>query len=152
LGDQLLEYLRNYEGRWTGRFSIHSTANGFTESFPVEQRYWWKGEVLHGLSVSDRDAGMDFATSKTWVDGKKLITEVKRGETKEVFYGVLHEGTLLWLPEDMRRANDYQMRESFTEEEGREKMLFEGFDTYVFGEGLAHIIIKGELILQADSK
>ena len=118
----------------------------------MEQRYWWKGEVLHGLSVSDRDAGMDFATSKTWVDGKKLITEVKRGETKEVFYGVLHEGTLLWLPEDMRRANDYQMRESFTEEEGREKMLFEGFDTYVFGEGLAHIIIKGELILQADSK
>jgi len=150
LGNDLLQYLQNYEGRWGGQFSIHSTANGFTESFSVEQRYWWKGEVLHGLSVSERDAGMDYATSKTWVDGKKLITEIKRGEKKEVFYGVLHEGGLLWLPKDMRRANDYQMRESFIQKEGLKKMLFEGFDTYVFGDGLAHIIIKGELTRQAE--
>jgi hypothetical protein len=105
---------------------------------------------LHGLSVAERDAGMDYASSKTWLDGKTLITEVERGESKEVFYGVLHDGGLLWLPKDMGRANDYQMRETFTEVEGRRKMLVAGFDTYVFGEGLAHIIIKGELIRQAE--
>jgi len=149
--NDLLDYLQGYEGRWVGQFSIHSTANGYTESFPVEQRYWWKGEVLHGLSVSERDGGMDTTTSKTWADGKKLITETKRGDTKEVFYGVLHGGGLLWLPKDMRRANDYQMRESFLEEDdGPKKMKVEGFDTYISSGGLVYLIYKGELTLQPE--
>lgn len=147
--NELLDYLQGQEGRWVGQFSIHSTANNYTESFPVEQRYWWEGEVLHGLAVSQRDGGLKVATSKTWLDGKKLVTEVARGETKEKFYGVLHDGALVWLPADMRRANDYQMRESLVEEEGGlRKMRVEGFDTYLYGDGIAHIIIKGELTLQ----
>lgn len=151
--NDLLDYLQAYEGRWIGHFSIHSTANGYTESFPVEQRYWWKAEVLHGLAVSQRDGGLKVATSKTWLEDKKLITEVTRGQTKETFYGVLHDEGLLWLPTDLRRANDYQMREFLVEEEGGgKKMKVEGFDTYVYDGGIAHIIIKGELTLQPETK
>ena len=147
----MLDYLKNYEGRWTGDFSIHSTANGFTEIFAVEQRYWWKDEVLHGEAVSERKSGKVKATSRTWVEGEKLITEIKRGATKEAFFGVLHDGVLLWLPVNMERANDYQIREAFSgEEEGSRKLRIEGFDTYVYAKGLAHLIFKGELTLQAE--
>lgn len=149
-GNDLLDYLQGYEGRWVGDYSLHSTANGFTEIFAVEQRYWWKDEVLHGSAVSRRGSGMVKATSKTWVEGEKLVTEVTRGKSKEAFYGVPLDGGLLWLPADMRRANDYQMRESFARgEAGERKMRIEGFDTYVYAEGLAHIIIKGELTRRA---
>lgn len=75
--NELRDYLQYYEGRWVGQFSIHSTANGYTESFPVEHRYWWK-------------------------------------------------------------------------EEGLRKLKVEGFDTYVFGEGLAYIVFKGELSRQPE--
>lgn len=153
LGSDLLDYLKNYEGRWVGVYSIHSTANGHTESFTVEQRYWWQGNALHGLAVFERGSGMETASSKTWMDGEKLIAEVKRGEATESFYGVLHEGGLLWLPKDMKRANDYQMRESFVEKEGKPKKLrTEGFDTYIHADGLVHLIYKGELTLQAEEK
>ncbi|WP_146209342.1 hypothetical protein [Coraliomargarita sinensis] len=152
LGNELLDYLKAYEGRWVGQFSIHSTANGYTESFPVEQRYWWDGDVLYGLAVSQRDSGLAVASSKTWLDGKKLMTEIKQGDSKESFYGVLHDGALLWLPTDMQRANDYQMREFIVPKDGKTKMAVEGFDTYVYVDGLAHIIIKGELTLQSDSE
>lgn len=145
----LLAYLKNYEGRWVGDYSIHSTANGYTESFSVEKRYWWKGEVLHGLAVSIRKSGMVTATSKTWVKGEKLIAEIKRGKATEMFYGVLHDGGLLWVPADMQRANDYQIHDSFVEKDGHPKeMIIEGFDTYIYGKGLAHLVYKGEFTLQ----
>ncbi|MFU8847688.1 MAG: hypothetical protein ACNA77_03080 [Opitutales bacterium] len=150
--NELRDYLQQYEGRWVGQFSIHSTANGYTESFPVEQRYWWKDEVLHGLAVLDRKSGIETTTSKTWVEGEKFISEVKRGKTVEAFFGVLHDGVLLWLPTDMGRANDYQIREFFVVEEGLRKLKVEGFDTYVFGEGLAHIIFKGKLQRQREAE
>lgn len=149
----MLDYLQGYEGRWFGDYSIHSTANGYTEKFTVEQRYWWKDKVLHGLAVYERDGKMVTATSKTWLDGKKLISEVQRDKAKEIYYGVLHDGGLLWIFSDMRRANDYQMREVLTEKEGSpRKMKIEGFDTYVTGDDLVHLIYKGELTLQAEEK
>lgn len=144
--DELLDHLRVYEGRWLGNFTIHSTANGYTESFPVEQQYWWKGEILHGVLVSERDSGMETATSKTWKEGDKLIAEVVRGSDRATYFGVLHDGGLLWLSSDLQRVNDYQMREVILRKEGEPTRLkIEGFDTYVYGDGLAHIIFKGEL-------
>lgn len=149
--NELLDYLKGYEGRWVGDYTIHSTANNYTESFPVEQRYWWVGEVLHGISVSERDRGMETATSKTTFDGEKLIAEVKRGTETETYFGVLKEGALLWISSDLRRANDYQMREILINEPGEpRKMKIEGFDTYITGDGLAHIIFKGRLTLQVE--
>ncbi|MGB0744522.1 MAG: hypothetical protein ACPGSB_08345 [Opitutales bacterium] len=33
LGGDLPEYLKGYEGRWVGQVSVHSTANGITDTF-----------------------------------------------------------------------------------------------------------------------
>ena len=46
---ELEEYLERYEGRWSGDFTIHSTASDYSENFPVEQRYWLEGKRLRGL-------------------------------------------------------------------------------------------------------
>jgi hypothetical protein len=150
--NELIEYLKAYEGQWSGQFTIHSTANNYTESFSVEQRYWWDGEILRGVAVFDRDSRMETASSKTWWDGEKLISEVKRGDAVETFFGVLHDGGLLWISSDMQRANDYQIREILIEKEGSpRKMKIEGYDTYVITDGLVYLIYKGELTLQPDS-
>lgn len=149
--NELLDYLQAYEGRWLGEYSIHSTANGYTEAFSVEQRYWWQGGVLRGVVVYKRDGKLVNASSKTHLDGKKLVSEIKRGEVVEVYYGVLHDGGLLWLSSNMQRANDYQMHEILIEKEGQPlKMKVEGFDTYISADGLVYLIYKGDLTLQSE--
>ncbi|MEO0509007.1 MAG: hypothetical protein AAF065_03985 [Verrucomicrobiota bacterium] len=151
--DTLLDHLSRYEGVWIGQFTIHSTATGYTESFPVQQRYWWEGDQLHGLAVSQRDSGMENATSITYMKAGKLISEVTRGEMKDSYIGVLNKDGLLWLPSKMSRATDYQIFESFVPVEGGpDKLMTEGFDTYVYSGGLAHIVYKGELIREPEVK
>ncbi len=146
--DVMLDDLHSYEGRWVGNFTIHSTATGYTENFPVEQRYWMEGQKLHGLAVIQRDAGMESTSSVTYVDGEKLVSEVKRGQTKDIYYGLRHEGGIVWLPSDMNRANDYQLKETIVEAGEKRILRTEGFDTYVSAGGLSHIVYRGELIWQ----
>ena len=151
LGNELIDYLKKYEGRWLGDFTIHSTASGYSETFPVEQRYWWEDGQLHGISVSDTDNGLKSAKSLTFIKDDKLQSEVITGETTEHFFGFLRDGGIVWIPADMKRANDYQMTERFAMEEGLSLLLTEGFDTYVYQEGLAHLVYRGRL-LKEDSK
>ncbi len=150
-GSELIDYLKQYEGRWLGDFTIHSTASGYSETFPVEQRYWWEEGQLHGISVSDTNNGLQTAKSLTFIQDDKLQSEVITGETKERFFGFLRDGGIVWISADMKRANDYQMAEHFTIEEGRPVLLTEGFDSYVYSEGLAHLVYRGRLFKQ-DSK
>ena len=151
LGNELIDYLKKYEGRWLGDFTIHSTASGYSETFPVEQRYWWEDDQLHGISVSDTNNGLKSAKSLTFIQEGKLQSEVITGETTERFFGFLHDGGIVWIPADMKRANDYQMTERFAMEEGLSLLLTEGFDTYVYQEGLAYLVYRGRL-LKEDSK
>ena len=83
LGNELIDYLKKYEGRWLGDFTIHSTASGYSETFPVEQRYWWKDDQLHGISVSDTNHGLKSAKSLTFIQEGKLQSQVITGETTE---------------------------------------------------------------------
>ena len=151
LGNELIDYLKQYQGRWLGDFTIHSTASGYSETFPVEQRYWWEDGQLHGISVSDTNNGLQTAKSLTFIQEGKLQSEVVTGETTEHFFGFLRNGSIVWISADIKRANDYQMTEYFAIEEGRPLLLTEGFDTYVYQEGLAHIVYRGRL-LKEDSK
>ena len=151
LGNELIDYLKQYEGRWLGDFTIHSTASGYSETFPVEQRYWWEDGQLHGISVSDTNNGLKYAKSLTFIQEGKLQSEVIAGETTERFFGFLRNGGIVWIPANMQRANDYQMAEHFSMEEGLSLLLTEGFDTYVYQEGLAHLVYRGRLLKQ-DSK
>jgi hypothetical protein len=151
LGNELIDYLKKYEGRWLGDFTIHSTASGYSETFPVEQRYWWKDDQLHGISVSDTNHGLKSAKSLTFIQEGKLQSEVITGETTERFFGFLRDGGIVWIPADMKRANDYQMAERFATKESLTLLLTEGFDTYVYQEGLAHLVYRGRL-LKEDSK
>ena len=151
LGNELINYLKQYEGRWLGDFTIHSTASGYSETFPVEQRYWWEDGQLYGISVSDTNSGLKSAKSLTFIKEGKLHSEVITGETTERFFGFLRDGGIVWIPANMQRANDYQMAERFVIEEGRPLLLTEGFDTYVYQEGLAHLVYRGRL-LKEDSK
>lgn len=146
--ETLVNVLHRYQGRWSGEFTVHSTASGFTESFPVEQRYWMVGERLRGIAVAQRDGGVETTSSWTYVDGKKLISEVTRGEKVEVYYGVVKAGVVLWVSSDLNRVEDYQLTERIVESNGNRKLLTEGFDTYIYAEGLARVIYRGELILE----
>lgn len=147
-GNELTDYLKQYEGRWLGDFTIHSTATGYSETFPVEQRYWWEEGQLHGISVSDTNKGLQRAKSLTFIQDDKLRSEVINGETTERFFGFLRDGGIVWVSADMKRANDYQMAERFAIEEGRPVLLTEGFDSYVYSEGLAHLVYRGRLFKQ----
>ena len=137
--------LKSYEGRWVGHFTIHSTSSGYSETFLVEQQYCWKEGVLHGVAVSERNVGMSSARSKSVMKDGKYFSEVKAGETVENYWGVLHDGGLIWLSSNLKRTQDYQMKESIVEVDGERVLQTEGFDTYVTGDGLAHLVYRGEL-------
>lgn len=143
--DVTTDYLQQYVGRWVGEFTIHSAATGYSEVFPVEQRYWMEGGKLHGLSVSETDRGIQTASSVTFIQDGKFRSEVKRGETKEVYLGKIHDSGLVWISEDLARATDYQLKEAFVVEEGELWLTTEGFDTFIYKEGLAHLVYKGRL-------
>ena len=145
---ELKDYLERYEGRWSGDFTIHSTASGYTENFPVEQRYWLEGKRLRGIAVLQRQKGIETSTSWTYIEGKKLVSEVTRGEDEETYYGVPQDQGILWISSDLNRAEDYQLIERIVEEEGQRRLRTEGFDTYLYAEGLAHIVYRGELVWQ----
>lgn len=149
--DQLVDYLKQYEGRWVGDFTIHSAATGYSQSFSVEQRYWWEDGQLHGISVSDTNEGIQAAKSRTFLLNGQLRSEVVKGGAQETFVGVLHENGIIWLSSDLKRATDYQMKEVFViEESGARGLHTDGFDSYVYQEGLAHLIYRGRLILQPE--
>ena len=147
--DPQLEYLRQYEGRWTGEFSIQSTASDHIETFQVEQRYWMKDGELRGVSVSQRGSGVESARSRSYVKDGQIYSVVSRpGCEDETFVGKLHEGGLVWLPADLKRANDYQILEYFVRRETGRVLKTGGFDSYVYGGGLARVIFRGELTYQ----
>lgn len=149
--NELLSYLKQYEGRWVGEYSVTSTANGYNQSFLVEQRYWFKGKALHGLAVYEREGAVESASSKTWVEGNNYITEITRDENKEVFVGVQRDGGILWLPKILKRANDYQMHESFQKKQDAVvALIIKGFDTYYHEKGKMHLVYKGMLRRQAE--
>ncbi len=148
LAEDPAAFLPQFEGRWTGAFTIHSTAAGYTEKFPVEQRYWMVGDRLRGISVVQREESLETSTSWTSIDAKKLVSSVKRGASEERFYGALKEGAVLWISSDLARAEDYQMTQRFVVEGGERKLITEGFNTYLYAEGLAYIVYRGELTWQ----
>jgi len=131
---------------------LSSTATGYEESFSVEQHYWWDGDQLRGVAVSERKDGIETAKSVTYVEGNKYVSRAKRGDKEEVYYGVVRGKGILWLPSNMNRAEDYQIQEFFLEKDDGLKLMTEGFDTFIHGEGMARIIIRGELVRQADEK
>lgn len=138
-------HLRGYEGRWVGHFTVHSTASGYSETFPVEQQYWLKDGELHGVAVTQREVGMSSARSKTVTQKNKFLSEVKIGDVVESYWGVLADGGLVWFSSDLKRTKDYQMKESIVEVDGQRVLKTEGFDTYVYDEGIAHLVYRGEL-------
>ncbi len=148
--NEMVDYLKQYEGRWVGDYTIYSAATGYSETFPVEQRYWWEDGQLRGLSVSDMNGGMQVAQSRTYIQDGMLRAEIVQGEVKESFYGVMHEGAIVWLPSDLDRATDYQMKESILEDGGQRQLWVDGFDSYVYQEGLAHLIYRGRLVFTTE--
>lgn len=144
--EQLSEdVFKPYVGRWVGEFTIHSTATGYSEVFPVEQLYWIKDGTLHGVAASDRDSGLQNSRSETVIEGNRLRTCVFHKDSEESFFGTLHEGGILWVPTDLKRVTDYQIKEMIIMEEGERVLKSEGFDSFVFQDGLAHIIYRGSL-------
>lgn len=143
-------YLKQYVGRWEGDFAIHSAATNYTQTFPVAQCYWWADGALHGVSVSDMEDGMRTARSKTFVAGDRFISEVERGDAEETYFGVRHDGGIVWLSSDLARATDYQMREVFVEVDGRRGLHTDGFDSYIYKGGLAQLVFRGRLARSVD--
>jgi hypothetical protein len=146
--EALLDTLRQYEGRWAGHFTIHSAATGYSQTFPVEQQFWMADAQLHGIAVSDKDTGLESARSVTYVFEDKFVSEITTGDNTVKYIGVVQEGGVLWLPEDFKRANDHQLKETITVEEGKRVLKTDGFDTYVYQEGLGHILFRGSLVYQ----
>lgn len=146
--DAFLNAMKRYEGRWVGSFTLHSTATGYTETFPVEQQYWMDGERLHGVAVIDRNSKIQTAKSVTFILKGKLVSEITRGEETERYIGVLNEGGILWLPGVFLRAKDHQLMETIVIEDEEMRLKTEGFDTYIYQEEPAHIVYRGNLVFQ----
>lgn len=145
--EQLKAALKKYEGRWVGEFTLHSAATGYTETFPVEQQYWWKDGELRGVAVSQRDDGLQSSRSRSFVNEGTIVSEVKQASDEERFIGVMHEGGIVWLPSDPQRAEGYQMKDTIEEANGGERVLkTEGFDTYVVQGEVAHVVYRGKLV------
>ncbi|CAA6676566.1 MULTISPECIES: hypothetical protein [unclassified Lentimonas] len=143
--ETLVVALKAFEGRWLGHFTVHSTATGYTETFTVEQQYWWKNGKLHGVAVTEREQGMSSSRSQSIVEGGKYLSEVRSGDSAEMYWGVLRDGGVVWFSSNLKRLNDYQMKETIMEVDGKRVLKTEGFDTYVYGEGMAHLVYRGEL-------
>ena len=111
----------------------------------MEQQYWLEDGVLHGVSVSERDEGISSARSKSVVKDGKYFSEVEAGAALENYWGMLHDDGLIWFSTNLKRTQDYQMKESIVEVAGDRVLKTEGFDTYVTGDGLAHLVYRGEL-------
>lgn len=138
--------LKSYVGTWSGKYTVHSTATGFTEAFEVQQQYWLEDGKLYGVSVMIRDEGMRSANSVTVLHENYYYSVVKRAEVEEEYLGVPKDGGILWVPRNMGRATDYQIREWVEQSDGTRRLKTEGFDTYVFAEGIAHLVYKGDLL------
>lgn len=145
---ELRKAMKGYEGRWLGHFTIHSAATGYTETFPVEQQFWMADGKLHGIAVSDRDSGLQSARSMTYIVEGKLASEITTGETVERYLGVIHEGGILWLPANIQRANDQQLKETVVLEKGVRHLKTEGFDTFSYEGKPAHLVYRGDLKFQ----
>lgn len=143
--DEEMDYMQKYVGRWLGYFTIHSAATGYSETFPVEQRYWMEDGKLHGLSVSDTDRGIQTASSITFLKDEKIRSEVTRGNVTKSYWGLPHDTGIVWLSTDLDRASDYQLKEAFVVVEGELQLHTDGFDTFVFKDGLGHLIFRGRL-------
>lgn len=148
--DEVVDYLKRYEGRWVGDFTIHSPATGYTQTIPVEQRYWWEEGQLHGMSVTEMNGKIESAESLTFIKDGKLRSEVLRVEIKEVYFGVLQDGGIIWISENLGRATDYQMKESLVEKKGERWLHTDGFDSFDYEGELAHLVYRGRLMKQAE--
>lgn len=148
--NEMIDYLKRYEGRWVGDFTIRSTATGYSETFQVEQRYWWEDGQLHAVSVSDTKRGMQTSKSRAFIQNGALRFEVLQDESVERYNGVLHEGGIVWFPAEAERATDYRMKESFAQKDGVQWLHTDGFDSYLFEGGLAHLVYRGRLVKQPD--
>jgi len=146
LANEVVDYLKQYQGRWVGDYTIYSAATGYSQTFPVEQRYWWEDGQLHGLSVSDTNSGMQVSQSRTYLQDGTLRSEVTQGEVTERFYGIFHDGGIVWLSTDLDRATDYQMKETIQTGESPRQLWTDGFDSYVYQDGLAHLVYRGRLV------
>jgi len=144
---EAFEHLKLYEGRWVGEFTIKSDVSDYSESFTVEQQYWIDGDKLYGVSVYERPkTGMESAESVVTINSdSSLLMQVRRGDEVEVFVGVYRDDTIVWLPRDLQRAEDYQTTVCIKQVDGLLKMTTEGFDTYVHSGGIGHIIFLGKL-------
>ena len=148
--EQLLPYLNQLEGRWVGHYTIHTSINKYKEEFTVEQQYWMHDGVLHGVFAAKRSTGLESASSRTFIQDGRLILIVSRSTGEETFIGVLAEGWLIWLPEDVKRANDYQIREKIVRHASGYQLVSESFETYETKNGPAKIRISGSLLRSSD--
>ena len=130
-----------------GEFTLKSDASDYSETFTVEQQYWLEGKKLYGVSVFERPkVGLESAKSVVVInDDGSLLMEVRRNEGTEAFVGVHRDGAIIWLPQDMRRAEDYQTTVRIQDIDGRRVMTTEGFDTFVHSGGIGHVVFLGKL-------
>lgn len=148
--EQLLPYLRQLEGRWIGHYLIHTSINEYKEEFTVEQQYWMQDGELLGVFAAKRSTGLESASSRTFIQDDRLILIVSRSTGEQTYIGVLADGWLIWLPEDVERANDYQIREKIVRHAGGFQLISESFETYETKNGPAKILIRGSLLWSSD--
>ena len=147
---QFLPYLKQFEGRWVGHYLIHTSINKYKEEFTVEQQYWMQDGELHGVFAAMRSTGLESASSRTFIQDGRLVLTVSRSSGDETYVGVLAEGWLIWLPEDLERANTYQIREKIVRHASGLQLISESFEIYETKSGPAEIRISGSLIQSSD--
>ena len=126
----LRDIFAGFAGEWKGSYEVRSSVSEYSETFLVEQSYWWDGDVLRSKAVYSRDGAKQEATARTYLFEGTVMTEVSRGDATESFIGVPQENGIVWISTDLSRAEAMQIMEWVEESEDGPVLKLKGFDTY----------------------
>jgi hypothetical protein len=138
-----------FVGNWVGEFTLSLGGTGASRSFACEQRYWWDGPVLKGLSVYEENGETTYARSVNFVKDGTLFSDIEQGGERRSYRGQYLEGVVIWFPLDPSAAMNRQIKEKVTNNSSGEKVLLtEGFERIRRdGENLM-IVYRGSLRLE----
>lgn len=139
-----------YVGRWLGVFSVRAPDIDYEETFSVEQTYWWKADELRGISVVRRQSGTETSRAVNTIRDNQVISEVSKGDSVQVYYGILANDGLVWVPANLERVTDYQLKETFTEIDGERVLVTNGYDTFNNEGKPALLFYQGQLIREQE--
>lgn len=149
---ELLTALERYSGTWSGNLYVRSSDGSIEQRLEIEQTYWWGNSdgvrFIKGQAVFTTPAGIGYSRSKTFIRDGSLFSLVVQDDKEQRFRGTLSEdgAAIHWAPLNSTEALGRLLKESFTEIDGREAIVIDGFETLRSGNRNIYLKIDATLL------